>query len=322
NVADATCLVPNDRGSREAIQTIPATADLSLKFEVLDGISGNVLITESDAEDSQDVRISIQMRATSTQLLEQLEQRVSRFNEPVTNNGYFSVVHIHDRNGEDMKKKLLHKNCARADIVIVYPRSSPGTGKLQVLVGNGELTVKMKPLANNGTMSSSGTMHPGTLASFEEVDLELMNGGINIENLVASRRLHAGVFNGYIHGHVHSAGKITARTMNGQIQLTVDTELLRPDWNPYDLTVAAETLSGEIALDLVRRFAGHFKISTTIGTPTINQSNNNTDILKYSRQHSKILSGWISADGSEPSNSTPRLDLETVNGAITLKFGA
>ncbi|KAK3814999.1 MAG: hypothetical protein J3Q66DRAFT_370352 [Benniella sp.] len=308
-VSDGTCLVRDNDDAREVTQTVPATPDLSLKLEVLDSIYGNILIKESDTQDMSEVQINIKMRATSAQLLEQLEQSLSRLDAPF--NGYRSTIHIHDRNDKEKKKRLLRRNCARADVEIMYPRPSPGTGRLEVSVANGELALKMSPPRKTGHAWDM-------LTSFEEVRLKLLNGGINFENLVVSRALHVEVANGHIRGNVHSAGTIAAQTMNGQIQLGIDTNPLRADWSPSNLMVNAETLNGEIELNMIQRFIGHFRLSTTMGSTSIHQISQNKDVLKYSRQSSKARAGWISADGSEPQNVTPRIELETINGAITL----
>jgi hypothetical protein len=55
-----------------------------------------------------------------------------------------------------------------------------------------------------------------------------------------------------------------------------------------------------------------------MGSTSIHQISQNKDVLKYSRQSSKARAGWISADGSEPQNVNPRIEVETINGAITL----
>jgi hypothetical protein len=188
------------------------------------------------------------MRATSTQLLEQLEQSLSRLDAPF--NGYRSTIHIHDRNDKEKKKRLLRRNCARADVEITYPRPSPGAGRLEVSVANGELALKMSP---------PGQAWDGTLTSFEQVRLKLLNGGINFDNLVVSRALHVEVANGHIRGNVHTAGTIAAQTMNGQIQLGIDTNPLRADWSPSNLMVNAETLNGEIELNMVRKHLKNLK---------------------------------------------------------------
>ncbi|KAG0222310.1 hypothetical protein B0O80DRAFT_426767 [Mortierella sp. GBAus27b] len=274
---------------------------------------GNVQFKEFESDDTQDVRISIRMKASSIQLLEQLEQKVS----PRPNNEYSYDVQINERNDKSRKKRLLRRNCARADITVMYPRLD--TRKLRVSLGNGELDLRMSPLDKLLPTTTITTRPP---VRFEEMELKLVNGGILFDNLIVSKNFHAEIANGRIRGQVHAAGKVAAKATNGQVKLGVDTEPMKEDWDASGLSVIAENSNGEIIVNMVRPFLGHFRLSTVTGTSNLHQLGDRKNIIKFSRKRPNALAGWISQDGLEPVTATPNVDLDAVNGVITLTVGS
>jgi DUF4097 and DUF4098 domain-containing protein YvlB len=91
------------------------------------------------------------------------------------------------------------------------------------------------------------------LVRFEDMQLELVNGGILFDNLIVSKNFHAEIANGRIRGKVHAAGKVVAKATNGRIRLRVDTEPMKEDWDASGLSVIAETSNGEIVVNMVQQ---------------------------------------------------------------------
>ncbi|KAF8930955.1 hypothetical protein BGZ58_007924 [Dissophora ornata] len=299
-IRDGVCWVGPDAEFRSETETVSASYDLNLDFLVLDGITGNVVVKESESFDTEDVRINVVMYATTTKLLDQLQHSIVRD----TPNIAHARVHINDQMDKDAKKKLLRGGCARADVEIIYPRSNPGTGKLSIVATNGELLMKMSP--------------KHTRASFEEVKLSLSNGDVNVDNVVVSKTFLAEVANGNVNGGIRSAGKVTVNTVNGPVTLKIDAAPLNQSWGESKLVVDIYTVNGLIGLDLVQRFLGHFDLVNANGNKAIRLASDSKDIITYSAQGSKQLTGWISQDGVEPASPSPRLTLLNVNGAIKL----
>ncbi|KAG0022427.1 hypothetical protein BGZ80_000266 [Entomortierella chlamydospora] len=318
-IGGGSCFISDDSEPVEFNQLIPASQDLALKFQALDGITGNILVKESESNTDTNIRIHTLMRASSSKLLDQLEQ--SLFLDSKTSARV--SVHINDRNDKETKRRLTHENCARADVEIIYPRGRPGTGKLHLSAVNGQFNIMMGNFTSITSSSSSGSSSSsssaGALTIFEELRMGLMNGEVNLGGVTVSTKLLVEVTNGHILGHINSAGTVVAQIINGPVDLAIDSEPKRNDWDANNLHVTINTVNGRIGLNLLRRFLGHFAMSTTLGNPaTIRHLNPTTDNIKYISRSSSATKGWISKDSEEPGTSS-RLDLGTVNGNILVE---
>ncbi|KAG0358604.1 hypothetical protein BGZ54_010355 [Gamsiella multidivaricata] len=296
-IPDDVCWIPEEGVSRIDTQFVSAAPDLSLKLDIVDNI-------ESDDATDESIRIRVVLRAASTELLRELTQTLTRDGAQ----SVFSRIHLRDSNDKETKKRLMrHNSCALANVEITYPRARPGTGKLDVKVADGELVMSMDPNSIEAT--------------FEEVHFAVSNGGVNVETAVVSKGFFAKVANGRIRAvNLRSAGRIEAETLNGRVEMTVDTKPLHKDWDPENLMILLTTLNGDIDLNLVQRFWGHFELVTQFGKKSIRLPDNSTDIIKYTTPKRDEIQGWVSADGTEPRNVVPRFDLSTVNGAIDVRF--
>ncbi|KAI1320818.1 hypothetical protein EDD11_009775 [Mortierella claussenii] len=330
------CWVPENSQSRSDTQVFAALPDLAFKFKTLDGITGNVLVKESESFSEANIRVNILMRASSTELLDQLEQTLIQDNVRRT---AYSTVHIKDRNDKETKKKLMRRNCARADVQIVYPRGHPALGKLDIVVANGELILNMnqdktlwgvghgllQDKLDNATMTAvaAGSFNQ-VKTSFEELRLVLTNGEINVDGLVVASKTQLGVVNGRIFGNLQSAGKVAAEIINGNVDFTIDSSLSPalnsqyPNWNADNLQININAVNARIDVNLVQRFLGYFSLSNTIGQSAIEVLNNerNRDQIEYTTKRGYEVKGWISERGQEPDIATSRMTMTTVNGNI------
>ncbi|KAG0307915.1 hypothetical protein BGZ98_009481 [Dissophora globulifera] len=307
HIGGRTCWVdPDTANTRKDFKQISPSSDLALKLDVLDGISGNVVVKESESWSDLYVRVNVVMQATSSELLRGLE--LSLVGEAPKVN---AKVHISDTYDSETKKRLMREHCARADVEIVYPRALPGTGKLQVSVVNGGVTMNI------------GRRY-GTPATFDEVQVSLTNGDVNFDNLIVEKLFEANVGNGHAMGLIRTRGKVVVIVMNGPVHMELDSEHVKDDWKVggKDLDIDITSVNGRVNLELYRRFVGHFDVTNGNGQKTINlASDSKNDTIVYTARSAKQLKGWISADGTEPQGSLPRLNLVTVNGPISLDVG-
>ncbi|KAG0313013.1 hypothetical protein BGZ99_009150 [Dissophora globulifera] len=297
---------PDTANTRKDFKTISPSSDLGLKLDVLDGITGNVVVKESESWSDLYVRVNVVMQATSSELLRGLE--LSLVGEAPKVN---AKVHISDTYDSETKKRLMREHCARADVEIVYPRAHPGTGKLQVSVVNGEVTMNI------------GRRY-GMPATFDEVQVSLTNGDVNFDNLIVGKLFEANVGNGHAMGLIRTTGKVVVIVMNGPVHMELDSEHMKDDWKVggKDMDVDITSVNGRVNLELYRRFVGHFDVTNGNGQKNINlASDSKNDTIVYTARSAKQLKGWISADGTEPQGSLPRLNLVTVNGPISLDVG-
>ncbi|KAF8984325.1 hypothetical protein BGZ46_008304 [Entomortierella lignicola] len=302
--SDGSCYISDDSASRTSSQTLSASQDLALKFEIIDGLSGNINVKESESWSDQDVRIRTVMRASTSELLRELEQSFTNNKESAR-----VWVHIKDSNDKETKKRLTRQGCARADVEIIYPRARPGTGKLDLSSINGEINVQLN---NHTTAGAKG------LASFEELQISLKNGDVNLDKTIVSNKLSAEVVNGHVSGTISTAGNVYSRIINGYIDLSIDTTLRRDDWDVNNFKVSMSTVNGRIAVKLVKRFLGHFTLSSAIGKPNLRLPSSSTDVIKYISRTGYEVKGWISENNEEPKTSS-QLDLKTVNGNILVE---
>ncbi|KAF9177273.1 hypothetical protein BGZ51_008934 [Haplosporangium sp. Z 767] len=281
---------------------VAASLDLALTFETLDGIVGDIVVKESESTEIQDVSIRIIMRATSDDILNQMEGSIHRDKHNIR-----SWVHLKDSNSKEQKKKLLSGNCARADVEIVYPRVKPGTKALTVRTTVGDITVRMDPKRSEPV--------------FESIAMEIVSGVIDFNHVTVSKKTSLKVINGQIRGSLRTAGALSVETVNAPVDLAVDTTPLTPDWNPVDnFQVGIDIINGPATLNLVKSFYGKFSLGSSVGRPTITLPYNTKDVVKYDTNEWNELKGWISKGGTEDALGHAQVGIHTVNGAIRLSI--
>ncbi|KAG0199975.1 hypothetical protein BGX28_006823 [Mortierella sp. GBA30] len=269
-----------------------------------DNIFTNVQVKESETWDNQQISIRVIMKATSPKLLEAMEQTIDFDEKQMLAK---STVQIKKSFDKEMKKRLLRDNCAHADIQIEYPRVKSGATvkALRIEVMNGEVALKM---------------HPNRIETiFEKVILELANGDMNIQNLAVSRSTELKVINGYIHGSLKTAGDVRAATVNGPINLAIDTTPLGEGWNAeenFDLRLNA--LNGPIDVSLAKPFYGAFTLKTGMGKLAIALAESIPARINYTTQKWNELTGTVSKIGQNDNRSLSRIEIESLNGGSKL----
>lgn len=179
------------------------------------------------------------MRASSTKLLNKMV--FTNTTDPkLAYDNQFTTIHLKGGSQSD-KWKLLDGNCAQVDIDILYPVSMKRkpvvtAGKLEIFSDNGEMNIVMP--------EDAGTI----LDSFHA---RLANGEINFQNLAVSRLTKFELTNGHVFGSLKTSGSIEAKSMNGPIDLGIDTTPLQPHWNNDEFYIEASAMSGRVTVNLV-----------------------------------------------------------------------
>ncbi|KAF9953171.1 hypothetical protein BGZ72_005622 [Mortierella alpina] len=300
------CSEPGEYLSRSETRTLPAFSNLTYKVEVAEEIYGSVLVKESENWEISDVRIHILLKATSYELLQEIEQYLD-FDQ--TQMQAKSMVRINENIDKGTKKRLLRDNCVKTEIKVEYPRAISGTKRLHIEVVSGDVAVRMHPNRVNTV--------------FEELELAVANGEAHVENTVVSTNTRLKVINGHIYGSLRTAGIVEMAIANGPIDLAIDTTRLKDDWNADEnFSLKGNTLNGPITVSLSEPVYGNFVLKTGVGKPAINLSENSTARINYTSQKWNELQGEITRGGSGGSNShvLTKISLETMNGGIRLNI--
>ncbi|CAO3567873.1 unnamed protein product [Mortierella alpina] len=301
------CSEPGEYLSRSETRALPASSNLTYKVQVAEEIYGSVLVKESESWEIPDIRVHIVLKATSYELLQEVEQYLDF--DP-THTEAKSMVQINEKINKSTKKRLLRDNCVKTEIKVEYPRALSGTKRLHVAVVSGDAAVRMHPNRVN--------------TIFEELELEVVNGEAHVENAVVSASTQLKVLNGNIYGSLRTAGVVEMAIANGPIDLAIDTTRLSEGWNADEnFSLKGNTLNGPITVSLAEPVYGNFVLKTSVGRPAINLSAGSTANIKYTSQKWNELQGEIVRGGSRGSYNralSSKISLETVNGGIKLNI--
>ncbi|KAF9431499.1 hypothetical protein BGZ76_000231 [Entomortierella beljakovae] len=311
---DEGCHITEDSEWFKTVERVVPSNDLSLKFEALDSLTGNIVVKEADTLDEKDIQIRTLFRASSREILSRLQQSKS-----VNGDGSVRVwAHINDKIDRDEKKRLMKKGCALAEVQIVYPRDQSVSGKLQLSVANGGIYVMSRPpptkLDSNMNVAKGNSTHRANTVTFEELKIGLSNGPVTLEYVVILNKLSVSVANGYILGSIDTPGKVSTEIINGSIDLVIDTSSKNYGWDPNKLQVNAGSVNGRIYVSL-NRFLGYFSLSSAIGSKNLIKTTTR-DVVRYTADTGYSKQGWISEDGQEPINMS-QMNLTSVNGIIS-----
>jgi hypothetical protein len=205
---------------------------------------GNIRVQEYDSKNNS-IIVRMTMRATSKALLDSMV--FTNTTDPkLPYHNQFTLIHLNTASKED-KKKLLLNNCAQVDVDILYPlgqKQKPvvTAGQLSIASSNGQMNVMMKET----TQTTKST------TIFKSFHAQLANGEINVDNLAVSRLTKFEVTNGHVYGRLTTSGKVEAESMNGPIDLGIDTTPLQPEWSNKEFYVDASAISGRITVSLVK----------------------------------------------------------------------
>ncbi|KAG0334770.1 hypothetical protein BG000_008064 [Podila horticola] len=202
--------------------------------------------------------------------------------------GYRPIPRDEDDSNEDSSSEDEHDRRARRR-----------TGSLDIVTTAGTIKVKM----NNN------------LATFRTIALTSTLGDIILDGVHVQKNTSVQAVKGNVSGVVKTTGKVKVEVGKGTINLSVDDA---PDIHGIDsstLDVKLSTGYGTIDLKQVRRFQGHFLLTTGVGKLAFKKSSRYRDEVHYTSDSARQLAGWIAKDG-EPNSLLPRIELKTVVGNV------
>ncbi|KAG0049558.1 hypothetical protein BGZ83_005597 [Gryganskiella cystojenkinii] len=310
-VFDGSCWVPANAASEIRTHIIETTPDVELWLQVTDAIVGNVEVREVMSQE-RNIQVKMTMRATSTQLLDQMtftnktDSTKSYLNQHMT-------VHLKAKSPEE-KRRYMTNNCAQVDVEVIYPlglKRKPlvTAGRLGFGISTGQINVVMSGETAGTASTILDTFHA-----------QMKNGEVNIQQLSAAKLTKLELANGHIYGFLATSGKIEAESLNGPIDLGIDTTPLQSGWNAEDFYVDAVAMSGRITINLAKAFHGHFDLSSAVGKPALWVQPGHDDTIQYTNNKEwNKLQGWVQhGHEPEPQGKTPRVDLKTLNGGVKL----
>ncbi|KAF9090788.1 hypothetical protein BGX23_005729 [Mortierella sp. AD031] len=320
---DYSCSATDDYESTVDVQYLTVVPGLNYKYMATEEITGNIEVNESDEWDQKDIRIRVVKKAASKSVLDLITHTLKE-----VDGTHVSRIHLDDSLSKKAKERIgrSSKSCVNADVQITYPRSPPpppsssslpsslpkgllALGSLDLSTISGQISVKMKK-NNKGY-------------SLDSLAVEVVNGDLEIENLVVERKTKVEITNGQVSGNLTTTGEVETGIVNGAVDLAITTtpeREERPNWNPGNLNIMVKIVNGPVTLTLRDHFHGHFALDSLVGKPTFDLPPE--DRITTTSKPGKKLEGWISENGKEPPGALPKLTIQSVVGAIKIKVKA
>ncbi|KAG0090681.1 hypothetical protein BGZ93_009203 [Podila epicladia] len=292
---DACSIADNSHGKTFAPVSVEASSTLDTRLEIDKNILGKVVVMESPDWTQSDIQILLRLQGSSQRVMDAVS--IDAVINTTTSTATISV-HLNASSPRE-NEQLLKSECLKAYVEIIYPRSAPGTGSLDIVTTAGTIKVKMDD----------------NLATFRAISLTSALGDISLEGVHVQKKTSVRAIKGNVSGVIKTTGQVNVEVEKGTINLSVDDA---PDIHGVDtstLDVKLSTGYGTIDLKQVRRFKGHFLLTTKVGKLAFRNSGWYGDKVHYTSDSARELAGWISK-GSEPISLLPRIELKTIVGNV------
>lgn len=270
-----------------------------------------------------DIQILLHLQGSSQRVMDAVSI------DPVANKTtHTATISVHlNTSSPSESEKILKGECLKAFVEIIYPRSDPGTGSLDIVTTAGTIKVKM----NNN------------LATFRTIALTSTLGDIILDGVHVQKNTSVQAVKGNVSGVVKTTGKVNVEVEKGTINLSVDDApdihgidsstldvKLSTGYGTIDLKQVSSCLRCHVLICLcstciivllfclliqVRRFQGHFLLTTGVGKLAFRKSSRYRDEIHYTSDSARQLAGWIAKDG-EPNSLLPRIELKTIVGNV------
>ncbi|KAF9164041.1 hypothetical protein DFQ26_001873 [Actinomortierella ambigua] len=257
----------------------------SVRFEIKGNLYSDITVKEADSPTDKAIRMNIRVRASSeTALNEVLAKTTSQLNA-----GYLEAM-------MDVSEiEMLKYSCARAKIVITYPRVSSSFDDLTIVTPHATFEYKAKE----------------RLLNIERMMVYLGKGSINVGGSVSDYAdLKTGT--GDIGGWLLSQGVVKATVRSGTINLDIDSEA------PQKLDVSAWSYFGGSEVRLRQLFEGHFSLTSVFGHTELSVTKDGDTKVHYATDGSHRQAGWMSLSESEPEAMLPRIEMFSFMGSANL----
>ncbi|KAG0200078.1 hypothetical protein BGX28_006769 [Mortierella sp. GBA30] len=284
------CAMTSDRFMYKEFGTYIALNDMDLTVKILDGIVGNIVITERESwERDELIDVKFTRRSSSAEILDIMSCTSSIVGTIRTE---FSL----SMNPGDMGK--LRGHCTKVDIEINMPKAEPYPHLLKV-----ETTVGIVQFRMDSAM-----------AVLENVTVDVGFGSISVMKASVGKRAEFKVSKGNVQGTLSSSGEVSVEVIDGNIGMALDTFGRTLDGISDSLNATLNCKKGSINLALAQRYQGHFSLNSGNQKPTFHASDAYPAIVKYSNDTEGRLEGWITKSGREPVAALPRLLLSSEAG--------
>ncbi|KAG0238551.1 hypothetical protein BGW42_004313 [Actinomortierella wolfii] len=253
----------------------------SVKFEIKGNMAGLVTVKEADSWMDKSIGVNIQIQASN----EDLMSKVLAMTTAQLNSGVLEALI------DISETRMRSSACARANVVISYPRAISSSKELTVIASRGSFEYTMDE----------------RLLNVENMKVHFEKGSINVRGSV-SDLADLKTDNGQIKARLLSEGEIKANVKTGSIYLDVDSQ------TPRKLDISARSHSGSAQVQLRQVFEGHFSIESNSGSVQLSPAGDRNAHVYFEVDELRKKVGWISHDENEPSNALPRIDVFSSSG--------
>lgn len=178
-----------------------------------------------------DVQARLRLQGSSERVVDAVD--ISINNNKTTNTASISVYLKAGSPSEN--RQILKGECLKAFVEIIYPRSAPGTGSLDITTAAGTITVKVdKPEA-----------------TFRSIALNSILGDITLDGVHVQKRTSVRAVKGNVSGMIKTTGEVDVEVEKGTINLSVDDARNVHGWDPSTLDVKLSTVYGTVDLKQV-----------------------------------------------------------------------
>ncbi|KAF9976203.1 hypothetical protein BGZ73_008985 [Actinomortierella ambigua] len=245
----------------------------SVNFEIKGDMYSDITVQEADSWMDKVIRVSIQVQASSEDILSSvLAKTTSRLNTG-------SIEAAMDVTGIHMRPDA----CARAKVVISYPRAISSSKELRVVASHGPFKYKVE----------------GRLLTVKNMLVHLKRGSINVVGSVMDS-IDLKTDDGHIDSRLLSQGEVKAHVKSGDIKLDIDSR------EPHKLDVSAHSGSGSARVELRNMIEGHFNVKASFSNAEL-KILRDTHIYYWANETNR-RTGWMSPSGRQPA-SLPRVDV-------------
>ncbi|KAF9389957.1 hypothetical protein CPB97_010240 [Podila verticillata] len=291
-----TCSIDKAHGKIFESLSVKPSSSLDTRLEIDENILGEVVVMQSPDWMQSDVQTRLRLQGSSKRVVDAVDIGID--NNKTTHTASISVYLKAGSPSES--RQILKGECLKAYVEIIYPRSVPGTGSLDITTTAGTITVKLdKPEATFRSIALSSTL-----------------GDITLDGVHVQKRTSVRAVKGNVSGMIKTTGEVDIEVEKGTINLSVDDAPNIHGWDRSTLDVKLSTVHGTVDLKQVRRFQGHFLLTTRVGNLEFRPSSRYEDLVHRTSNSGRQIAGWISKNGKEPVSLLPRIELKTVAGNL------
>ncbi|KAG0205284.1 hypothetical protein BGX28_003086 [Mortierella sp. GBA30] len=283
------CQIPDDAEVLAFNQTIDVTKYSGLSFKLDQGISGDIVVSQSRIRSEKDIQIFMYMKASTPSMLGNMAASLDV--EP-RNSLARSRVFMNMTNSD--LKNALKKNCTWVDVEIIFPyRLDGGFESLEIYnTFKGNIQIRLDDVLLR-----------------EKLILQTTRGDVTVKDVAIVRKVNIVANDGRIDARVTADGVVVLKASR-------DVELeLSSRSNRLDMKVSST--SDDVIVILTRSFYGHISLSSSSERPELMAG----CCFYVTRSDNHTLKGYFSMSGYEP-YYLPRIEIDGPAGATLEVLGS